>query len=194
MLSPCAIGVNYGKKTDMLLLQMSDDTPISPQLLRQHIRTCDSCRADTERRTRMLEEALTEHRMRLENGTHAFQKLREEHAELRDSHVAMNIAITPKPPSLWKITGVILGIIISGSGALWTMSTKFSDRPTMDRIHGIEDRHQASGHKGTDDRIRAVRDVQIEQTSAIKNLKESVGDQGKKLDILIKRTGRRRDR
>lgn len=167
---------------------MTDEKPVAPQLVRQHLAICERRWEQQEKRTRTLEEGMTEHRMRLENGTLAFQGLREDHSTMATTFAEKVADLTPRPPSVTKVVGIVLSLVMAGAGSLWGLSAMLNDRPTTEQIHKIMDGHQGNGHKDTREELRGVRDVQIEQGAAIKNVGEVVDKQDEKLDTLILQT------
>lgn len=177
---------------------MSDDKPVPPALLRQHLEGCEKRWDDNERRTRALEDAVNEHRIRLENGSHVFQDMRKEHedfkgdvtdrAEKAEISMAERIAeLTPMPPSPLKVASLVLTVVAMAGGALWGLSTMLNDRPTTEQIKEVLEVHQDHGHEDTKMEIRAIRDVQSEQKVQIEEIAEDVGETDKKLDELLER-------
>jgi uncharacterized protein HemX len=167
---------------------MSDEKPVAPQLIRQHLVNCERRWEQQEARTRTLEESMTEHRMRLENGTMAFQGLREDHSTMASTFAEKVADLTPKPPSVSKVVSIVLAVIGLGAGSLWGLSSMLNDRPTTKQIDKIMDGHQKNGHKETREELRELRDVQIEQKTALEHIGQKVDKQDAKLDTLIQQT------
>ena len=126
--------------------------------------------------------------MRLENGTLAFQSLRDDHSTMATTFAEKVADLTPKPPTTSKVVGIVLAVVAMGGGALWGLSAMLNDRPTTEQIHQIINGHQENGHKATRQELREVRDVQIEQKSAINTLGGKVDQQDVKLDTLLLQT------
>jgi hypothetical protein len=173
---------------------MPDDNPVAPQLIRQHISICERRWENQESRTRDLEKSMTETQLRLENGTHAFSDMRDEQASMSTTFAEKVASLTPKPPSVSKVTGIVLALISLAGGALWGLSTMISDRPTSGQIEKIIDGHQEHGHKDTRIEIRELHDVQIQQNTTIQSIEKKVDDQDVKLDTLIRQTAKTKSR
>lgn len=101
---------------------MSDNPPPRPEPRRT---------ADLEARVRELEEYKRETQIRLENGIHSFSDLKKEQAE-RFGELKQEIgSLKPKPPTALALFGTLFTAVVVILGAWWTLSEKFSDRPTQ---------------------------------------------------------------
>lgn len=127
-----------------------------------------------------LQQAATEHRMRLENGTHVFSALKDEIADL-------DARTTPRAPSVLKIVAITLALVTAGAGALWGLSNMLRDRPTLEQVDKVMDKHQANGHKATHEQIESIKHEQYEQRTLIKDVKTEQLAQDEKLDTLLDR-------
>lgn len=163
------------------------DTPLPPQLVRAHMRDSKAKWEKQEERTRTLEEAVTEHRLRLDNGILAFRDLREDHKTMGAMFAEKVAELTPVPVSPTKIVGIVLAIVMAAAGALWGLSGMLNDRPTDKQIHLIMDSHETNGHKATRDEIRAVQTEQAVQKTMIEGIGTKVGKTDQKLDELLDR-------
>jgi len=100
-----------------------------------------------------IEEAIVEHRMRLENGVKAFSELKEEQKALK-----------PKPLNWITVTFSAIGVLITVLSSWWALSTKFAERPTISDVKEIVQSHsQIHGHPGTIEELKANREEQQEQ-------------------------------
>ncbi len=109
---------------------------------------------------RALEVDMATVQQRLDAGNKAFETQRQATTALKDEIVASR----PQAPSASRIVGITLGVIALGGGALWALSAKLSDRPTMQQIESITDKHAASdGHPSVSDDIQLIQRAQTEQ-------------------------------
>ena len=127
-----------------------------------------------------LKRAAVEHRVRLENGTKVFGGWSERIQAIEER-------TTPKPPSITKIVGITLSIILASSGALWGLANMLRDRPTVQQIREVVKSHDANGHK---DMKGNVRSVQLEQGAQ----RVIIEDVSRKVDALLERTPSKRRR
>lgn len=148
--------------------------------LRSELATVRGDIAEVKDRVAEVSEAVAEHRVRLENGTKVFEKW-------DDRMVAMETAVTPKPVSVMRVAAITLALVTAGGAALWGLSERFSDRPTVQQIDRIIEAHQDNGHRGMREEVRAVQIEQAEQRTLLSG-------QGKKLDELLMRVPASRPR
>jgi hypothetical protein len=132
-----------------------------------------------------LKEAVVEHRVRLENGTKVFATYGE---RLKD----VETRITPRPPSILKIAGITLTVIALGATSLWGLANMLRDRPTVEQLDKVFDRHDTGGHDGMRKEIRAVTAEQAVQRVMLEGVQDIQKDQVHKLDTLLERTKNRR--
>lgn len=134
-----------------------------------------------ESRQSEIGEAVVEHKTRLQNGVNVFsdQKKRIENIEKK---------IEPKPPSVYKIIGITISLMVAGAGSLWALANMLRDRPTVEQIDKVIDHHDSSGHNGMKSDIRAVQVEQGAQRTMIEAVQLEQSSQGDKLDTLIQRT------
>lgn len=137
-------------------------------------------------------EALVEHRMRLENGTKAFERM---DTSIRD----IDKRTTPKPPSVVKIVSVTFGCFVVVASALWGLSVMLSDRPTTSQVKDVMLDHDRHGHEevraklnSMDSSIAAqevlIKDVKAQQSE----IRDAQKDIDKKIDAVIRRANRNR--
>lgn len=134
-----------------------------------------------------LNVAVAEHKLRLENGVKVFgdHKKRLESVEHKT---------TPKPPSIIKIVGLTLGIVGMGAGALWALSNMLRDRPTVEQIDKIIEKHDGNGHKAVRDDIKEIQKAQALQGKDIGSIQTMQAAQSTKIDTLLDRVPERRRR
>lgn len=132
-------------------------------------------------RIRALEDAVVEHRVRLENGTKVFGDLRERVEK-----------VEPKPVSPLKIVSLTLSVVGMGVATLLWLTDNFSERPTRAETVETIDKHERGGHEETKDDIRAIQQQQAEQRMLIRDVQEKQKTQSDKLDQLLERVPARR--
>jgi hypothetical protein len=117
-----------------------------------------------------LKEAVVEHRVRLENGVKVFadQKARLETIEQK---------IAPSP---FKIISVTVGIFLVGAGSLWGLANMLRDRPTLEQVEKVMDKHEDNGHPALRQDVRAIQ-------TEIQGVQTEQKRQGAKLDTLLER-------
>jgi hypothetical protein len=134
-----------------------------------------------------LETATVEHRMRLENGVKVF-------ADQKDRLTTVEERVAPKVPSIIKIVGITLAVVSMGAGALWGLSNRLRDRPTIEQVEKVINTHDGNGHKATVESIGQIRLEQTQQRTLIGNIDSKVKDQVDKLDEILDRVPKRRRR
>jgi hypothetical protein len=133
-----------------------------------------------------LQAAQIEHRVRLENGTKVFADWQERIGEIETR-------ISPKePPSIYKVVGFTLTVVLALAGALWGLANELRDRPTVSDVHGTLESHQDIGHSDTRAEIRAIQSTQAQQKVLIDEIRASQDKQGEKLDRVLERLPERR--
>lgn len=149
---------------------------------------------ELEKKALELEKKAIEHDLRLTNGVHAFQDLKQalvdERAKRESGHQALLSEIEaakPKPSSPVRVAALVLSIVLAGGGALWGLSEILGQKVGRDESQTAIQRHEEAGHKHTSDEIRTIREEQIEQRVLIK-------EQGEKLDKILERVPDRRRR
>lgn len=122
--------------------------------------------------------------VRLENGVKVFAKFEER-------ITGVEHRTSPKPPSIIKIVGITLAVVMSGAGALWALANNLRDRPTVEQMEKVMERrdkgHEHAGHK--DIRV-TVDSIQKEQGAQRILIDHSIRQQDrdtKKLDAPIQR-------
>jgi hypothetical protein len=128
-----------------------------------------------------LNDAAVEHRVRLENGSKVFSGYAEQIQEI-------DKRTTPRPPSIYKIVGLTLTIVLTGAGALWGLANRLRDRPTDVQIQQIIHEHDAAGHQTIRTDVGLIQMEQSAQRGLIENVRSVQTMQGKKLDTLLERT------
>lgn len=128
-----------------------------------------------------VSEAVIEHRTRLENGVRVF-------ADQKDRLEAVEKKIEPKPPSVYKIIGITISVVMAGAGALWALANNLRDRPTIEQIDKVFDRHDRNGHADMQADMQYVQVEQGIQRTIMKDVQLEQKTQGAKLDTLIQRT------
>jgi hypothetical protein len=133
---------------------------------------------------------MVEHRIRLENGTKAFERMDKAVSEI-------DKRITPKPPSVLKIISTTIGCFVVLASALWGLSVMMSDRPTTSQVKDIMLDHDRHGHaelrSGMSEMETSIKS-QEQLIQQIKNRQDEIRDAqtatSAKIDDLIKRTRR----
>lgn len=122
-----------------------------------------------------LSNAVTEHRIRLENGTKVFAKWDDRIGEIEKR---------TSPPSAIKTASITFGIFLTAAGALWGLSNMLRDRPTTDQLERVMEKasadHEETGHKDIKADIKEIHTELGEQKALIN------GATGK-LDVLLNR-------
>jgi hypothetical protein len=138
---------------------------------------------EVEERVRELEEYATETKIRLENGIHAFADLKKDLGDKFGELKTELGALKPKPPSVLQLFGTLFGAVVVILGAWWTLSEKFSDRPTNTQVSKmIED---APAKADTVVEIKSLRDDIVQ-------LKMTVDKLNTKLEVWEHTDGKRR--
>ncbi|UCC72081.1 MAG: hypothetical protein JSV86_17185 [Gemmatimonadota bacterium] len=127
-----------------------------------------------------VKEALVEHKVRLENGSKVFERHGSRITAIEDT-------IRPKPPGVLKIVSVTVGILVACATALWGLSTKLSDRPTVEQVEKVIDTHDTHGHKAVEKDLDLIRSEQAAQRVLINNLDDDIEKQAKKIDTILQR-------
>jgi hypothetical protein len=148
---------------------------------------------------RTLNDAMVEHRVRLENGSHVFAKQHEKFEAVEGKLEQVQEELRPKPPSVLRIVIATFGVFVTLSGALWYLSEKLADRPTTDQLRNVMEGHQKAGHHATQEKIGEMREDLVEQRALIKEVRadqatiqETQKDASEKLDLILKRVPRTR--
>lgn len=134
-----------------------------------------------------LKDNMVAYKVRLENGTNVFRAHDERIREVE-------AAVKPKPVPAIKIIGITVSVLAIAMGALWGLSMKLSDRPTLLQIESMFSRHDSVGHVQTSKEIGEIRLEQAAQRSIIQGVQTAVGGQDDKLDELLTRVPKPRDR
>lgn len=132
-------------------------------------------------RLRDLEDAVIEHRIRLENGVQVFKDF--------DDRIK---GIEPKPVGALKIVSLTLSVVGMGVAMLLWLTDNFSERPTRAETTQAVDTHQRVGHDETKEDIRVIQQQQTEQRLLMQQVQDRQRDQGDKLDELLNRVPARR--
>ena len=128
-----------------------------------------------------LKETVVEHRTRLENGSTVFEGWNKRIAEVEER-------TKPKPPpSVLKVAGITLTVVLAGATALWGLANMMRDRPTTHQIDDIVEKHGEVGHKETRDKIHEIRLEQRTQRTLIEGIQKVQQKQDEKLDQLLER-------
>lgn len=176
---------------------MSDDSPSDRYRRQARLETdVSSFRGQVKRMANDVEElksamsevreAGVEHRIRLENGSHVFQDIK---AELE--------TLKPKPVSPMKIVVITISLFCTAAGALWALSNMLRDRPTLEQVDTVIDRHEEQGHKATQKEMGEIREDLVEQRVIIEDVSKeqrTMGVQQKKIDQKIDQLLERRSR
>lgn len=134
-----------------------------------------------------LKSAVSEHRIRLENGTHVFQKFDERISIVED-------LTKPKPVSITKIASISFVIFMAAAGALWALHGMLRDRPTVEQLDKVLDVHEENGHKAVREDVRAIGSEQAKQRTLIESVAKEQGKQAEKLDTVLDRLPPRKRR
>jgi hypothetical protein len=130
-----------------------------------------------------LKQKNAEHEVRFGNG-------REVMAEMK----ADIAALKPKAPDWLKLLGFAAGLLVATLGAYIWLIEQFNGRPTGVQLEKAFHEHGDSGHASTQRDINTIRDVQTEQRVILDGLKQTVSDQGQKLDLILQRLPEGRNR
>lgn len=129
-----------------------------------------------------VREALVEHRVRLDNGTHVFANERSEREKLARRLDGVIEATAPKPVSVTKVISITLALVMAAAGALWGLSNKLRDRPTEQQIEKLMHSHDGVGHPQMRKDITAIKVQQDKLKDAVVN-----EDGSSKIDKLLDR-------
>lgn len=132
-----------------------------------------------------LREAVAEHRVRLENGSHVFQKYDDRFHRNDERVKEIEDKIAPKPPSVYKIVGITLSVVLAGAGALWALANMLRDRPTVEQIEKIIHKHDEVGHKSVREDVREIQKEQGAQRVIIEGVKSEQQAANVKLDQIL---------
>lgn len=141
-----------------------------------------------------LQRESVEHETRLANGRKVF--------DAHDKRLAViEERTTPAPPSVMKIVALTLGIFMALSGALWALSEKLADRPTVKQLDQVlkksNDHHETSGHTSMRDDVRQIQTEQIRhrhQLDVVQKTQATHGSQLKKVLDRLPKPRRRNNR
>jgi hypothetical protein len=128
-----------------------------------------------------MREAVVEHRTRLQNGVKVF-------ADQKDRLETIEKKIEPKPPSVYRIIGITISVVMAGAGSLWALANNLRDRPTVDQIDKVFESHDKNGHSDMKADVRAVQVEVSAQRIIMDDLHLEQKIQGAKIDTLIQRT------
>jgi hypothetical protein len=156
--------------------------PVQLAELRRDVSALQGHDVATRQELGEVKEAVLEHRLRLENGIHVFAAVRKELDELEARTM-------PRSPSVYKIVGVTLALVMAGASALWGLSNMLRDRPTLEQVDTLMKGHDAAGHR---DQIRAIQTEQVEQRALIEQVQSAQARQVGKIDELLDRVPKRR--
>lgn len=96
------------------------------QMCRTHQEEAKRIWSDFEKRTRDLEGSVGVIQQRLESGAKSFESLSKRLS-----------AVEPKPPSILRIVSISLAAFLAASSALWALSDRLADRPTVQQVDKI---------------------------------------------------------
>ena len=116
-----------------------------------------------------------------------FENGREVFGDLKRSIADIDQRTTPKPPSVYKIIGLTLTIVLAGAGALWGLANRLRDRPTDAQIRAIIHDHDDAGHKSIREDVAQIQKDQGAQRVMIEDVQRAQTTQGNKLDTLLDR-------
>ncbi len=123
-------------------------------------------------------------RVRLDNGIKVFSKV-------EDRLTTLEERTQPRSPSIGKIVGVTLAIVMTGAGSLWALANNLRDRPTVDQMETAMERrdksHEDGGHKDIRVTVDSIKKEQGAQRALIDRAYQQQSRDTKKLDILIRR-------
>jgi len=129
--------------------------------------------ADLETRVRMLEVQAQEQtsltKERFAQGNVAF-------AAIRESIGQLTSVVQPKPVSLGRVIGLTVTIVALAGGALWGLSTKLSDRPTIEQVRSVVSEHSANGHPTLSNDIAGMKQEQAVQGVKLEGIEKSVAE------------------
>ncbi len=131
-----------------------------------------------------LDELLVESRVRFENGTKAFEEIRNE----LHSH-------RPKPLPVWQMFISGVGLLVTILSAWWALSSMFAERPTASEVRDTLEAHAKSEHPATAARQAELQHEQTEQKLLMNNLMNAQQQMNRdlaeiKADVKIMRRGR----
>jgi hypothetical protein len=132
-----------------------------------------------------VRQAVAEHRMRLENGSHVFREQKKQLSEL-------NAKLTPSPPSLLKIVALTISLVTMGASALWALSNTLRDRPTTEQLQQVVKEHDDTGHSVVRDQVQQIRQEQAIQRTLIDRVEQQQATDSRKLDQVLDRLPEKR--
>ena len=144
------------------------------------VRTADECRhwRDEQGRTlKTLEAAMSEHKLRLENGSRVFTDIKTEIGDVRTDMKEIAKATQPKPVDWFRITTWGFTVLMAVLASWWALSQKFAERPTTNDLDKIILTHvNSEGHPTMVKDVRAVHDEQIKQSGQIDMLQKTINE------------------
>lgn len=160
--------------------ESSDDMPDPDHLLLHRIQAIEETLKKMSAEVVDIDKALAGVDVRLDNGRKVF-------AEQKRRIEVVEDAVAPKPVSVAKIVSITIAVIALAGGALWGLSEKLSDRPTIEQIERIVDRHDDGGHLHLRENVTEIETGQ-------KALMERFGSVEEKLDRVLEPAGQARKR
>lgn len=137
-----------------------------------------------------IESAIAVIDQRLKNGQNSFHELRGALDKCSTEIGVLREMLRPKPTNWFAIVMSLFGAAVAVAGALWTLHSLFSERPTRDEIQ-----RDTATQKQTIDQIRTeqrdLRDQQIEHRTMLKTMSDTLDASNDKLDYLIQQRGTR---
>jgi hypothetical protein len=128
-------------------------------------------------------ELLAQHEVRFSNG-------REVMAEMKNDITSLK----PKAPDWLKLLGYASGLLVATLGAHFWLIQQFNERPTAVQIEKAFHEHSEMGHAAVQRQVDDLRDRQSVQEALLtgpNGLVGMVGEQGRKLDMILTRLPKR---
>ena len=122
-----------------------------------------------------VEEAMIEHRLRLENGSRVFTDIKQEIASVKSDVKQVEKQATPKPVDWWRIVVPVSGLLVTLLAGWWALSQQLGDRPTADQVDKTLRVHaESAGHPAMAGEVQKVREEQIKQGETLKGLSDKI--------------------
>lgn len=122
--------------------------------------------------------------VRLGNGRQVFAD--------QDRRIAgVESAVAPRPVSIFKVVTITLGAISLAAAALWGLSERLADRPTLEQMDNMMEKHDGGGHP---ELRKTVTEIEVGQRRVLKKIEDSELKLDDVLERLPKPPKRRRRR
>jgi hypothetical protein len=123
-----------------------------------------------------LRDAVTEHRVRLENGVHAFR-------DIKMAVEAIDRRTTPRSQPHTRTIAITLTVVLAGAASLWALSSILNEKTTEEQVEKVFRREASTydvQHRTFELGIDELKRSDVEQKASIKSIQT-------KLDGAIQR-------